>query len=229
MSRALSAVSLLLACLLASSAAAQMEEDLIPEQRSFVSPELFALEFRVGPWEPDATGFNNFYKDLGPLLELELEFLPIRIKNVAYFGLAGAVGHAAYSAGALTSDGSRATEESTFSSIPLSVLAVARLDVLPRTFHAPFIFTGKLGYSWVHWDTATGGKKDASGWSHGLRWAAQAALDLDTFEPAAARALDEEWGINHSYLFFELWGLSTAGKSLELDTTSWIAGLGFIF
>jgi hypothetical protein len=58
---------------------------------------------------------------------------------------------------------------------------------------------------------------------------AQVALDLDTFEPGGARALDEEWGINHTFIFGEVFHFAPIGKSLEIGTTSWLVGLGFIF
>ncbi|MEY4577076.1 MAG: hypothetical protein RL701_1779, partial [Pseudomonadota bacterium] len=57
----------------------------------------------------------------------------------------------------------------------------------------------------------------------------QLALDLDTFEPGGARALDEEWGINHSYVFFEVQHFFPSAKSLEIGGTSWLLGLGFVF
>jgi len=57
----------------------------------------------------------------------------------------------------------------------------------------------------------------------------QLGLDLDTFEPAAARNMDEEWGINHSFLFFELFGFEPSNESLPLTGTQWAIGLGFTF
>ena len=42
--------------------------------------------------------------------------------------------------------------------------------------------------------------------------------------------MDEEWGINHSFLFFELFGFEPSGKSLAVgDDLTWTAGLGFMF
>ena len=57
----------------------------------------------------------------------------------------------------------------------------------------------------------------------------QFALELDFIEPRAARRLDVEWGINHSYLFLELYG-SLFGTSIPVrDTFTWSAGLGLTF
>ena len=55
------------------------------------------------------------------------------------------------------------------------------------------------------------------------------ALELDFIEPRAARRLDEDWGINHSYLFVELYG-SLLGSSIPMrDAFTWSAGLGLTF
>ena len=40
--------------------------------------------------------------------------------------------------------------------------------------------------------------------------------------------LDQEWGINHAYLFFEYYGSAATGD-LDLSATTWAAGLGFQF
>jgi hypothetical protein len=125
--------------------------------------------------------------------------------------------------------GERTSEETSFSLLPLQLLAVVRVDALARKLSVPFILTGKLGYEWAHWDTDSGGVDDADGWSVGLLWAAQVALDLDFFEPSAARQMDEEWGINHSFLFFEVYGFEPTSNSLQVGGTAWAAGLGFMF
>lgn len=219
-----------LICLTCGQASAQTDEDLIPTDRKFVSPEQFVVEFRAGSYTPEAAGFGEVFDDVGPLLELELDYLPLLIKDVLDAGVGAAFGMSKYRGGAINvATNSITDEETTLSILPLTVLLIARVDVLPRKFSIPFLLTGKLGYSWARWSTATGDQTDAIGWSHGVRWAGQLGLDLDTFEPRAARALDEEWGINHSYAFIEAWGFAPVGESLEIGDTSWVAGLGFNF
>ena len=46
-----------------------------------------------------------------------------------------------------------------------------------------------------------------------------------------ARQLDEAWGINHSFLFFEVYGVvGNFNASLNTGTPlDWAAGLGFTF
>ena len=67
-----------------ASASAQLEEDLMPETRKFASPERFALEFRIGPYNPNMGGndaFDTFFADdSGPLLALELDIIAYRIE-----------------------------------------------------------------------------------------------------------------------------------------------------
>ena len=73
------------------------------------------------------------------------------------------------------------------------------------------------------------GSSQGSGRSLGLRWGVMFALELDFIEPRAARRLDEDWGINHSYLFVELYG-SLLGSSIPMrDAFTWSAGLGLTF
>jgi hypothetical protein len=217
-----------------ATAAAQMEDDLIPEARDFESPENFAIEFRIGPYHPDMEGndaFETFFEDdNGPLLALELDLVAYRVPDIVYLGGGGGIGWMNFDGKALDELGEQTSEDTEIEIIPLNLLAVARIDVLARKFGIPFIVTGKLGYQWAHWSTDSGGVDDGSGWSVGLLWAVQLGLDLDTFEPAAARNMDEEWGINHSFLFFELMSFHPSDASLPVgDDLTWTAGLGFMF
>ena len=226
-------------------AQAQMEDDLTPVDRTFESPERYAFEFRIGPYEPDPDGNGTFellYDDLGPLVIAELDVIALRLDEVLYLALGGWIGTGGFdgkaldcgdldaeACGAAADFDNRASEETSFQIIPLALMGVVRLDVLTKKVGIPFIFAGKLGYQWMHWDSETGANNDGSGWSLGLIWGAQVALDLNFFEPSAARSMDEEWGINQSTIFFELYGFDTTSDSLDLGGLNWAAGLGFIF
>jgi hypothetical protein len=142
---------------------------------------------------------------------------------------AGGIGTASFSGKSLDKSGMTTAEDTSLTYLPLSLLAVARVDVLARKLSIPFIVTGKLGYEWAHWTSQTGKSSEQTGWSVGLFWGAQLALDLDAFDRKAARTMDEEWGINHSFVFFELFGFEPSSKSLPLGNTGWTAGLGFVF
>ena len=80
----------------------------------------------------------------------------------------------------------------------------------------------------MYYTFQSGNQDDANGWSLGLVYAGQVALDLDTFEPSAARRMDEEWSINHSFLFFEIAGFEPNSDSVPLGDLTWSLGLGFI-
>lgn len=212
---------------------AQLDEEMPIEVHSFVSPEHFGVEFRVGPYHPDMGGTNDFdaffVDDNGALFALELDVVAWRVPDILYLGAGGGIGWMNFDGKTIAQSGQRSSEETSFEMIPLNLLGVLRFDALARQLSVPFIVTGKLGYQWMNWSTDSGGRSNASGWSVGLLMAGQLALDLDFFEPSAARSMDEEWGINHSFLFFELMKFSPSKASLPVGDTTWTIGLGFMF
>lgn len=237
MSRARSCQAWMLASVAAllwhAPASAQQDEDLMPSARSFESPETMGIELRIGPYQPDMDGndaFDTYFADDdGLLLELELDVIAYRIPDILYLNGGGAIGWAKYKGNTITDTGEQASEETDLELVPLSLLAVARLDALSRKLGIPFLFAGKLGYSWVHWTTEAGGAYHRDGWSLGLAYAFQVALDLDWFDLSAARTMDEEWGINRSFFLFELRGFSPNDDSLPVGDFTWSLGLGFTF
>jgi hypothetical protein len=212
-------------------ARAQEADDLVTRNTTYDSPERFALELKIGPYVPDVDdeAFEDIYHDdSGLMLGLELEVIAFRLKDILYLNGGAGIGYADYTGPAREVGTDEETgEEADFDIVPLSLKGVLRIDALARLLDIPFIFTGKLGYAWFIWDDEKGNQDIADGISHGLVWAGQLALDLDFFDRAAARMLDDEWGINHSFLFFEVYGVDTR-EGLELDETTWSAGLGFI-
>lgn len=199
------------------------------------SPESFTLELRVGTYRPDlGPAFaSTFGGDLGPLLAVELDYHLFRIPYIGPFSIGARVGWVEWN-GAATTTGDAANVGGTgMSMVPITVLAALRVDGLARHLDFPLILTPKLGLDFAYFQTGTSGFTQADGWSVGLSWGAQVALELDFLERRAARRLDEEWGINHSEVFFELFG-STMGafsdRQLPLGTgIAWAAGLGFTF
>ncbi|MEZ4256315.1 MAG: MXAN_2562 family outer membrane beta-barrel protein, partial [Polyangiales bacterium] len=207
--------------------------ELYGERRSVESPERFALELRIGAYTPDVgNAFSIFNGDIGPWIGAEFDVMIARIPYVGLFGVGAAFGWVHYTGSAfLAGSSTSVTEETTLTLFPLSALAVLRVDVLARELRIPFLFTGKLGGDAILWDSNTGSRNVANNVSWGLHWAAQAALELDFLDPGSARTLDSEWGINHSFAFFELFG-TTADSTLRLapkNGFAWSAGLGFIF
>ena len=214
-----------------ASALAQQDDDLIPAAQSFLSPERFIVEFHGGPYDAgDNASIRPFVDDdLGPLLSTNIEYVLLRVPDVLYGSIGGGIGWMQFSGNARVASGGVVSEETDLTVIPLSAFAAVRIDALPRNVHIPFSLGGKLGWQWAYWSTSTGERDDANGWSLGLLYGLQLILDLDTFEPSAARAMDEEWGINHSYLFFELMRFDPTDDSLPIGDTYWSVGLGFVF
>ena len=217
--------------LTSSSAVAQhYDEAMIPSERSLGSPEFFALELRGGPYSPDSAPVAVVYPDdSGPMLAIEFDVMFLRIPYVGRAGVGLGLGWARLTDKALdAATDMRTDEEVVLSVIDIPAMAVLRVDALSRELDIPLLLTGKLGLDFMLWDEDKGETQSGSGIGIGLRWGVNAALELDFFDRAAARSLDEEWGINHTYLFFEYWG-STAEDDFALGDQTWSIGLGFLF
>jgi hypothetical protein len=205
------------ACLFPSLSSSARSPDTFEEMYAkptiIESPQHYALELKLGPYVPadDEKAFKEVFKDdRGWMLGLEFDVTLLEIPYVGELNVGAGFGWANYDAGALTSDG-RAGEKTEFTIYPMSALAVLRIDTLARHAGIPVLFAGKIGYDFVRWKATTGSKTDGSGLNTGLRWGAQAALELDFFEMDSARTLDEEFGINHTFLLFEFYESMTKG------------------
>jgi hypothetical protein len=210
----------------------ELDPHYIPPTRSFRSPERFLVELRGGPYSVfSGKEYGNYFSDdSGPLLSLHLDAIAYRIPDMLYLTGGFSFGWMNFSGDAIVRDtGETSTEETTLTVLPMMLTAGLRFDLLPRRLGVPLILAARAGFEFAHWTTGTGARTDASGWSVGPVLSAQLALDLDTFESGGARALDEEWGINHSYLFAEMLSFFPVSKSLDIGTTTWLLGLGFIF
>jgi len=232
----------LLVCMTASTAAAQME-DMIPTERKIETAEDFAFEMRGGPYVPNFndSGRNGSFDntigdDSGLMWEIELDVIAFKIPDVLDLGGGALIGWAGYGGNTIdmqtfdnTGQAVATDEESNMKLVPMALMGVARLDVLARKLRIPFVFAGKLGYQWTYWSVDPDTPDAESSWPHGIRWGLQAGLDLDIFEPAQARMLDEEWGINHSFILFEYYAFVPMGDSPEVGADTWSLGLGFMF
>jgi len=189
-------------------------EELHAKPTVIASPQWYALELKVGPYRP--AGENSAFKDTfggdrGWLFALELDFTLWHIPYLGTLNLGTGIGRAHYTAKAFNQAGGRAGEKTSFNLIPMSALGVLRIDTLARHLGVPLTFAGKIGYDLVRWKAETGGKTDESGLNRGLRWGGQVAFELDFFEQDAARTLDEEYGVNHTFLLFEYFESKTKG------------------
>jgi hypothetical protein len=205
-------------------------EEMYAKPTVIESPQWYALELKLGPYKPAAGGSafsDTFGKDRGWLLGLELDFVLYHIPYVGTINAGAGWGWANYDAKALLAgdSGGRSGETTEFTIYPMSALAVLRIDTLARQLNVPLLLTGKIGYDFVRWIAETGSRTDGDGLNKGLRWAAQAGLELDFFDRSSARALDEEFGINHTFLFFEYFESKTKGTG----DRSFSIGFGALF
>jgi hypothetical protein len=177
------------------------------------SPMLAAFEFKLGPYRPGGDVQNDFFgNDRGWLLSLELDVTVYHIPYVGQLNVGAGWGWAKYDAKAYNAEGTgRSGETSELIMYPLSALGILRVDSLARYTIIPLTFAAKLGYDFVRFTSSTGKANEKGGFNMGLRWAAQAAFELDFFDKQAARRLDEEWGINHTFLLFEYFESMTEG------------------
>jgi len=201
------------------------------------SPEGYLLSFGVGAYRPDpgVPEFNAVYAgDNGPLLLGEFDIFVYRIPFLGPIGLGlqggwAAIQGQACQSGTIVGDTCVPTTQSAkFTIFPLNVLAVLRVDSLARMTPVPLVFTGKIGFNSVFFNEDVGAGKQ-SGRSHGLGWAAQIALELNFVNPRRANALDEDWGINSSFFYFELAGSDANSRAPVGDKLYFLGGLGLTF
>lgn len=149
-------------CAIGDVASAQIE-DMIPTERKIETAEDFAFEMRVGPYVPDFKdsavngAFDQaFSDDSGLMWEMELDVIAFKIPDVLDLGGGALIGWAGYGGNSLVTEAldmgvvQETDEETTAKLVPMALMGVARLDVLARKLHIPFVFAGKLGYQWTY-------------------------------------------------------------------------------
>ncbi len=136
-------------------------------------------------------------------------------------------------------------DEDKLNVVPLSLLLSYRFDVLDKRFGIPIIPYMKVGLAYYVWwfgnsnsyvaeiKDRDGNSLEAKGASLGLTLHPGIALDLSALDPSAARAIDQEIGLNRVTVFAEMnyaWvnGFGR-GNKLDLSDTTFSAGLGFEF
>ena len=198
------------------------------------SSENFTLELRVGTYQPDiGHSFSAFNGDLGPMIGGELDAHVIRIPYFGVFAIGAAFGWAEWSGPATSTVTTGNVGSTGLSLVMVTVLAALRIDALAHYANVPLVITPKLGVDGGYWQTGVSGASAVDGFTAGIHWGLQLALELDFLDPRAAHRLDNAWGINHSCLFFEIYGADLGpftARMLPLGTPiTWTAGLGFTF
>ena len=200
------------------------------------TPEGFLVSLGVGSYRPDpgSDSFNLVYPSgNGPILLGEFDFFLYRIPFLGPIGIGVAGGWASYKGTGCLATSTPGTcvpssDGAKFSLFPLNAMAVLRIDALARKTPVPFVFTGKVGYNSVFFKEEVGSGR-SSGRSHGFGWAAQIALELNFINERRANALDQDWGINSSFFFFELAGSDANNRAPVGDKFYFTGGVGLTF
>jgi hypothetical protein len=199
------------------------------------SPENWTVELRIGTYQPDlGSSFSAFHGDLGPTVGAEIDAHAVRVPYIGPIVFGVAFTWAEWNGPATaTSSTSANVGDTGLSLVMFTGLAGWRIDGLARQLNIPIVLTPKVGVDFGYWETGVTGRTEATGLTVGFHWGAQIALELDFLDPRAAHRLDNAWGINHSELFFEMYGADLGPFSshmLPLGTPfTWCAGLGFTF
>jgi hypothetical protein len=200
------------------------------------SPRAWALSLRAGRYRPEVDaelgpGPGPYAAAFGGArrwmfgLELERELF----QRFGTLSLAGSVAWSRAVGHALRADGDgTSADETSLRLLPLGIGLTWRADFFART--VPVVPYVKAGLDYALWNAGNGdGRTVASGGTAGWHAGAGVALLLDALDPAGALGLDQETGVNHTYLFVEwidtrLDGLGAAHK-LRLGDRAWFAGL----
>jgi hypothetical protein len=231
------------------AALAQDSTPLGHRERRFESPQNFAFEFRLGPYRPNVDSdpslsgqpyANTFGDTPSILIGLELDWQILRIPFLGTLGPGIGAGLWSKSAKAtVTSSGLPSAEDTTLSVYPFAISAVLRADVVSRSLRVPLVPYVKVGADYAIWQTSNtlnvsrvNGEVGA-GHTNGYHWAAGVSFLMDVLDAASAQNLDNEVGINNTYLFLEFTSstLNGIGQShvLYLGDSTWNAGLAFEF
>lgn len=255
--RAFAALLLLAVCALPLVARAQeFAPDTLSYEDRYASPQWFAIEFKLGPYTPNldsglsgATPFADLFGDGFGALMFQGEFDVQLWKGFGIIGAGLSLGYYSNSAAPFADDGgvgkpasgtTRVSGDTSITLLPIALLAVYRFDVLAERWNIPLVPYAKIGLTYTFWwirkgngDVASYEGDEAKGGTFGWQLNLGLALRLDIFEPDAAKSLDINAGINHSYLFFEFFhhGADGFGSATALDVgdTTWLAGLAIEF
>ena len=206
------------------------------------SPQRFAIELRFGPYHPDVDDefpqdrpyARAFGADNKPLYGgLEFDWQILRIPKIGTLGPGIGWGYTRSSGTATkVSDGQPSPEMTYLSIMPMYAVGVFRLDFLARETAIPLVAYGKAGLGYGLWWSGNDIRAQAKGHTWGTHFAVGGMLMLDVFDEHAAVELDNEWGINATYFYFEwmMANLNGLGDSpnhsvLNIGTSTWVMGL----
>jgi hypothetical protein len=244
-----------LTALLGASVNAQAQEDRVDplggREHGVHSPQHFAVEVRLSPYKPDIdsdpalNGKAPYEKAFGTAPRFfiggEFDWQALRIPHLGSLGPGVSIGYTHASDPAkFTSNGQPSGETTSLWIIPMSAMAVLRVDALWHDVGIPLVPYAKLGIAYALWRASntlgTSSFQGVSGEGHswGTHIALGLALNLNPFDAYAAQNFDDSMGVNGTYLFAE-WtredynGLGFQSDPLRVGGNNWTFGLAFEF
>ena len=225
---------------------------VVTVENDYESPQRFYMEIKLGLYTPEIdadlsgsdSAFGHIFGDSSGLMvkgELDVEIW----RGFGTVAIGGVFGWYNISADAFSDNGNDTTaststdrtgSETSLTLLPLSLLAIYRFDWPAMKYRFPLVPFVKFGVNYTAWwididgDTAKYDGDEAKGGTLGWQVNVGGALLLDVLEPSAAKTLDVEMGINHTYLFFEMVHVSSVGDNkLNVGDTTWNAGIALEF
>ena len=215
----------------------------------YESPQHFAMELRFAPYRPQVdedpqlhgAPYNTVFGDMARLeVALELDWQVLRIPHVGTIGPGLSLGYTGMADKAkIKKTGETSGETTSLDIFPMYAVAVFRADVFMREARIPLVPYVKAGVGLAFYrayndgGTSVVGDTPGKGNAYGTHLALGLALQLNVFDRAAARNLDESIGINNTYLFGEYMRSdltsSTQARALYVGTRTLLGGLAFEF
>ena len=133
--------------------------------------------------------------------------------------------------------GGASGDTTAFKMIPTSAVLTYRFDWLADRYNIPLAPYGRIAFDRYNWWVNDGSNHTTrSGSTNGWSAAFGVCLLLDFFDPTLAREMDQDTGINHTYVFGELrktkvnnFGSSSSWDLSDDRALTWSAGLLFVF
>jgi len=190
----------------------------VPDAEYHPSPRWWAAELKFGPYKPDIdtefSGAAKPYEDtFGSGQHLMFQFgVDVQfLKLHGSLGVGAAFGYFSVTGKALTDTGAPSGDDTSLNIMPLLLQLVYRWDYAAQRWAFPLVPYVRAGLVCALWWVTNGAGhlaefapgRDARGATWGYQVNLGVAFLLDVLEPAAAKHLDMEMGINNSYLFVE--------------------------
>jgi hypothetical protein len=209
------------------------------------SPQHAAFELRFGRYVPNVdenapgSPFREFFGTTDRfLIGFEIDWQALRIPHFGSVGPAFGFGYTRMSGtnrvpGGGESSGVEVSQSSTLNIMPMYLVGVLRIDALMREVNVPIVPYAKFGLGYALWWVNDGigiSRNDETGQkgsdiSYGPQWALGGMLLLDGIDTGAAKALDNETGVNNAYLFGEWYNSELGSDSrMEVGTSTWMVG-----